>query len=310
MSVRLSFLIVLAVFSLAACCETPPAEEPGVDVAAEEQAIRGASIIWLQATQAKDSATINDFFDADAVTIFDGEIHEGLAAIQANREAVRLDPAFRKARENLIEAEAELRQRKEALATDAVRPATRSKGFHMRAGAYIIDVCIQFAINAIMGLVAVIVFSPLLAAGSNQFYNPFPLRFLGSSCLSQALFVFLYFPIFEWLFGASPGKLILGMRVVQEDGRPCTLKAAVIRGLARLVDQLLSANVAFFQMAKTPLRQRYGDKAANTLVVDHKDALIQRLRPWWWFLIAAISYLGLQGILAGLLVKDTLGSGW
>jgi uncharacterized RDD family membrane protein YckC len=231
-------------------------------------------------------------------------------AIQAYREAVRLDPAFRKARENLIEAEAELRQRKEALATDAVRPATRSKGFHMRAGAYIIDVCIQFAINAIMGLVAVIVFSPLLAAGSNQFYNPFLLRFLGFSCLSQVLFVFLYFPIFEWLFGASPGKLILGMRVVQEDGRPCTLKAAVIRGLARLVDQLLSANVAFFQMAKTPLRQRYGDKAANTLVVDHKDALIQRLRPWWWFLIAAISYLGLQGILAGLLVKDTLGSGW
>ena len=86
MSIRHSFLIVLAVFSLAACCEAPPAEEPGVDLAAEEEAIRGASIIWLQATQAKDSATINGFFDADAVTIFDGEIHEGLAAIQANRE--------------------------------------------------------------------------------------------------------------------------------------------------------------------------------------------------------------------------------
>ena len=86
MFARLSFLIVLAVFSLAACCEAPPAEEPGVDVAAEEQAIRGASIIWLQATQAKDAATIDGIFDADAVTIFDGEIYEGLAAIRANRE--------------------------------------------------------------------------------------------------------------------------------------------------------------------------------------------------------------------------------
>lgn len=29
----------------------------------------------------------------------------------------------------------------------------------------------------------------------------------------------LYFITFEWLYGATPGKLILGMRVIMESGR-------------------------------------------------------------------------------------------
>ncbi len=34
----------------------------------------------------RDAVTISGFFAANATTIFDGEIHEGLAAIQASRE--------------------------------------------------------------------------------------------------------------------------------------------------------------------------------------------------------------------------------
>ncbi len=34
----------------------------------------------------RDAVTINGFFAANATTIFDGEIHEGLTAIQASRE--------------------------------------------------------------------------------------------------------------------------------------------------------------------------------------------------------------------------------
>lgn len=79
------FLVALAVFALAACA-APPAEEPMVDVAAEAQAIRDASATWLQAAQARDAATMDGFFAASATTIFDGAIHEGLAAIQASRE--------------------------------------------------------------------------------------------------------------------------------------------------------------------------------------------------------------------------------
>jgi ketosteroid isomerase-like protein len=85
MSLRHTFFVVLAVFFLAACA-APPAEEPGVDLVAEAQAVRDASAAWLMAAQARDAATMDGLFAANITTISDGEIHEGLAAVQASRE--------------------------------------------------------------------------------------------------------------------------------------------------------------------------------------------------------------------------------
>jgi uncharacterized protein (TIGR02246 family) len=85
MSLRHTFLATIAIVCLAACA-APPAEEPMVDLEAEAQAIRDASAAWLTAVQARDGATVDGFFAANAASIFEGQIHEGLAAIQANRE--------------------------------------------------------------------------------------------------------------------------------------------------------------------------------------------------------------------------------
>lgn len=86
MSLRHTFFVVFAVFTLVACCATPPAEEPVVDVAAEAQAIRDASAAWLAAAQVRDGATIDAFFAADNTTIYDGKMRQGLAEIQASRD--------------------------------------------------------------------------------------------------------------------------------------------------------------------------------------------------------------------------------
>jgi hypothetical protein len=45
-----------------------------------------------------------------------------------------------------------------------------------------------------------------------------------------------------------------------------------------------------------PLYQRIGDKSAKTIVVGSRDAIIQKPRAWWWFLIAAGIYLVLDAI--------------
>jgi uncharacterized RDD family membrane protein YckC len=59
------------------------------------------------------------------------------------------------------------------------------------------------------------------------------------SLLSKLLFglmsIFLYYVLFEWLFGCTLGKLITGTRVVRADGERPTLGAIVIRTLSRLV---------------------------------------------------------------------------
>lgn len=84
MSTRFAVVAVLAVFSIAGCAAPPP-PAPEVDVVAEAQAIRDQSAIWLEAAKQRDGETIDGMFAADATTIFDGELLEGLPAIQANR---------------------------------------------------------------------------------------------------------------------------------------------------------------------------------------------------------------------------------
>lgn len=85
MSTRFAVAVLLAVVAIAGCAAPPPAE-PEIDVAAEAQAIRDASALWLEAAKERDGVTIDGLFTADATTIFDGVMLQGLPAIQANRE--------------------------------------------------------------------------------------------------------------------------------------------------------------------------------------------------------------------------------
>jgi len=81
-------LIAAACGALAAGCAKPAPEAPAVDLAAEAQAVRDRSAAWLQLAQAKDAAGIvNGVYTPDAVTLYDGKILKGSAALQADMEA-------------------------------------------------------------------------------------------------------------------------------------------------------------------------------------------------------------------------------
>jgi len=74
--------------SIAAGCAQKAPEAPVVDLAAEAQAVRDSSAAWLLKAQAKDAAGIaNNVFTSDAVTLYDGKVLKGSAAIQADLEA-------------------------------------------------------------------------------------------------------------------------------------------------------------------------------------------------------------------------------
>src|SRR5688500_14256731 len=48
-----------------------------------------------------------------------------------------------------------------------------------------------------------------------------------------------YFIFFEWLWdGQTPGKRLLKLRVIREDGRPITLWEAIARNLLRIFDSV------------------------------------------------------------------------
>ena len=174
------------------------------------------------------------------------------------------------------------------------------KKFGRRAGAYIID-SIFFNVIFIVIYLFEMMMIVLILYLSGQTYpiDAQPNLYL-NLVINYVLYI-LYFVIFEWLYGATPGKLILGMRVIQQNGAPCRLGAALIRGLLRFIDGFFFGVVAFSVM-HPPLYQRVGDKSAKTIVVGAKDAMIQRPRAWWWFLIASGLYLLLDTISSLLII--------
>ena len=113
---------------------------------------------------------------------------------------------------------------------------------------------------------------------------------LGIGLGSILLFIisWWYMVLFEVLNqGRSPGKQIMGLRVVQDDGRPIGWSASLIRNLLRFVDMLPFA-YAFGAISclQHPTFKRLGDLAAGTLVVYREQPvkrptlpLVQPLRP-------------------------------
>lgn len=82
---------------------------------------------------------------------------------------------------------------------------------------------------------------------------------------------FVYFFLSELVFGASPGKLVFGLRVVRSDGRRRAWWQILVRTLLRLVEVnpvLLGGLPAGIVILVTRRRQRIGDVLAGTLVIS------------------------------------------
>lgn len=93
------------------------------------------------------------------------------------------------------------------------------------------------------------------------------------------LLYWFYFFFFEWLNrGRTPGKMLMGLRVVSADGTALDVLQVVIRSLLRVADMfpllflgwlyfLPSYATGFITILSTRGFQRLGDMAAGTLVV-------------------------------------------
>ncbi len=93
-----------------------------------------------------------------------------------------------------------------------------------------------------------------------------------------------YFAIFEAIWsGQTPGKRLVGLRVIDVSGRPITVYASIIRNVLRLVDQLPGVYaVGILSILITSRQQRIGDLAAGTVVVHERigsSAVIPEAAP-------------------------------
>ena len=90
-----------------------------------------------------------------------------------------------------------------------------------------------------------------------------------------------YMVLFEVLNqGSSPGKQIMGLRVVQDDGTPIGWSASLIRNLLRFVDMLpFGYFLGAISCLQHPHFKRLGDIAAGTLVIYREQPLGRSLLP-------------------------------
>lgn len=183
-------------------------------------------------------------------------------------------------------------------------PVTKlqGQGFGRRAAAYFIDytfhLCVFFLVLLGSGLLISFISYFLFPE-----YEPVMKDTMQNwvSILISVILSLVYFAGFEGLFGATPGKYMLSMRVISEDGRPCGLRAALTRAVLRYIDALFFAIPAYASMSSDERRQRLGDKAAHTVVVNKHDPLMNGRRSGWFFLLASLVFLFVAFLLSLLL---------
>lgn len=84
-----------------------------------------------------------------------------------------------------------------------------------------------------------------------------------------------YFAFFEWLWnGQTPGKRLLKLRVIREDGRPIGFWEASVRNLIRSFDMMPAPfySIGLISVFVATRDQRIGDMVAGTVVVREREA--------------------------------------
>lgn len=95
------------------------------------------------------------------------------------------------------------------------------------------------------------------------------------------LLTFAYFATFEIVWnGQTPGKRIVGIRVIKESGRPLTAAETIGRNFLRIVDQLPGFyGVGVLVALLNDKNKRLGDFVAGSIVI--RETPFEKVKPIW-----------------------------
>lgn len=115
--------------------------------------------------------------------------------------------------------------------------------------------------------------NPFAESGVETFFSEMPKWTIALMILVIFLLFSGYFIFFEWLWnGQTPGKRLMKLRVIREDGRPITLWESIARNLLRIFDALPGGFIPIYSIGLITIffnsrDQRIGDLFAGTVVV-------------------------------------------
>lgn len=147
----------------------------------------------------------------------------------------------------------------------------------VRAQAFLLDTIFRWLGTVVISLIIYFSWGAIFGGGVA----------MGTLAIVAFVIDWFYFVVFEaGKEGATPGKRIVGLRVVQTNGQPITIGQSVLRNFLRYVDTfpLVFSGIGLTSMALSKRSQRLGDIAADTLVIyTNKEklypALLRRATP-------------------------------
>lgn len=167
------------------------------------------------------------------------------------------------------------------------------RGWGVRGVAFILDCVIWYIISQACSLIAIPIAIVLIKRVN---IDIIALKGIPNLCNELLLFI-LYFIVFEGLHGATIGKFLLKLYVIQENGKPSNFRIAVIRNMMRCIDMILLC-IPTFVVMQVPLQQSISDKVAKTVVIEPFFKV-----PVWKGLITAIGiYIVLNIILKQIII--------
>ena len=151
-----------------------------------------------------------------------------------------------------------------ASAVYPVSPAAAARfvyaGFWIRALAYIID-------GAIIEVIRSIVLIPLgLSMLDYPFASPWVFTHLGEAKVASVIVSLSYFVYFWTQYGATPGKMLLKLKVVTPSGALITPGQAVIRYFAQILSWII-LGIGFMMAGWDEEKRALHDRIADTRVI-------------------------------------------
>lgn len=125
--------------------------------------------------------------------------------------------------------------------------------FRTRFDANLLDLCVLLLVMMLASLAFSLDHSRLLESEFAIYIIPYYLYY-----------AIIYFAVFWWIWGATPGKLIFGLRVVDETGGPIGIERALVRTVQ------IPLCLGFIWASFDPSRQGIHDKMAGTYVIDRR----------------------------------------
>ena len=134
--------------------------------------------------------------------------------------------------------------------------------FRTRFDANLLDLCVLLLVMMLASLAFSLDHSSLFESEYAIYIIPY-----------YFYYAIVYFAFFWWKWGASPGKLIFGLRVVDKSGGPIGIERALVRTVQ------IPLFLGFIWLFFNDHRQSVHDKMAGTYVIDRRNGRKSETTP-------------------------------